>query len=43
MASGSVDVDGGGSYAWDTAFFLVKTNFNGNKATTAYNDLFDGS
>jgi hypothetical protein len=41
-ANGSVDGEGGGIDAWDTALSLVNTNVKGNKATTACNDLFDG-
>ena len=42
QANGTADGEGGGIYAWDTALTLVKTNVKGNKATTAYNDIFDG-
>ncbi len=35
--------EGGGIYAFDTVLTTVKTKVNGNKATTGYYDLFDGS
>ena len=41
-ANGSVDGEGGGIYAFDTTLTLVNTKVKGNKATTAYNDIFDG-
>ena len=42
QANGSLVGEGGGIYAFDTALSLVATAVKGNKATTAYNDLFDG-
>ena len=43
-ANGTVVGEGGGIYAWDnTGLTLVNTNVKGNKATTAYNNIFHGS
>ena len=37
-----MDSEGGGIYADDTTLTLLNTNVKGNKATTAYNDIFNG-
>ncbi len=34
--------EGGGIYAFDSTLTLVNTIVKGNKATTAYNDIFNG-
>jgi hypothetical protein len=41
-ANGSVDGESGGIYAYDSTLTLVGTNVKGNKATTVYNDIFNG-
>ena len=41
-ANGTVEGEGGGIYAYDTALTLVNTTVKGNKATTAYDNIFDG-
>jgi hypothetical protein len=40
-ANGSADGEGGGIYALHTKLTLPNTNVNGNKATTAYNNIFN--
>jgi hypothetical protein len=41
-ANGTVVGEGGGIYAFNTKLTLVGTNVKGNKATTGYNNIFDG-
>ena len=41
-ANGTVVGEGGGIYALDCTLTLVNTNVKGNKATTAYNNIFNG-
>ena len=42
-ANGTVDwARAVGSTAYDSALTLVATNVKGNKATTAYDDIFNG-
>ena len=42
QANGTVVAEGGGIYTLDSTLTLVSTNVKGNKATTAYNNIFDG-
>jgi hypothetical protein len=37
-----VDSEGGGIYAFDSTMILGFTKAKGNKATTAYNDIYRG-
>ena len=41
-AIASMDGEGGGIYAFDSSLTLVNTNVKGNKATTAYDNIFNG-
>ena len=42
LANGSVVGEGGGIYAAKSTLTLVGTTVKGNKATTAYDDIFNG-
>jgi hypothetical protein len=41
-ANGTVVGEGGGIYSFKSVLTLVNTNVKGNKATTAYDDIFNG-
>jgi hypothetical protein len=41
-ANGSVLGEGGGIYSYHSALTLVASILKGNKATTAFDDLFEG-
>ena len=41
-ANGAAVGEGGGIYAVKSTLNLVGTNVNGNKATTAHDDIFNG-
>jgi hypothetical protein len=41
-ANGSVLGEGGGIYSSDSLLTLLASNVKGNKATTAFDDLFNG-
>jgi hypothetical protein len=42
QANGTVLGEGGGIYSENSVLTHVATNVKGNKATTAYDDIFDG-
>jgi hypothetical protein len=41
-ANGSVLGEGGGIYSYNSLLTLLATNVRGNRATTAFDDLFNG-
>jgi hypothetical protein len=41
-ANGSVLGEGGGIYTYDSLLTLLASDVKGNKATTAFDDLFNG-
>jgi hypothetical protein len=41
-ANGSVLGEGGGIYAYDSVLTLLATTVKGNKATTGFDDVFNG-
>ena len=41
-ANGTVVGEGGGIYGFGSVLTLVDTKVKGNKATTAYDDIFNG-
>ena len=42
QANGTVQGEGGGIYSFDGVLTLVGSTVKGNKATTAFDDVFDG-